>query len=203
MKRPKPAAWLQSLFVFWHQRHLFLLKLQTLNKGHTCLKVQLKHLCKMCSFTPRCHLNVYTGRLNFKEHVYVLLNSVYIWVRVLHSVGHLEWDCADILVLNRVHEASILCLTCLTSVHKLDAVSVLHAHCKVDLQCGQGHVCSHFTANGVAFLPDHPLMWLEWSDVNACFMCLDAFTPVFTAVHLWSDQITKGVFLIPSVKRAL
>lgn len=58
---------------------------------------------------------------------------------------------------------------------------------KVDLQCGQTHVCSHYTANGVTCLPDHPIMWPEWLDINASSMCFNEFTPEFTAVHLWSD----------------
>lgn len=42
-----------------------------------------------------------------------------------------------------------------------DAVAALHAHYKVDLQYGQGHVCSHYAANGVTCLADHPPVWLE------------------------------------------
>lgn len=46
--------------------------------------------------------------------------------------------------------------TCLTLELKLDAVVVRHAHYKVDLQCGQGRVCSHYTSNGVTCLLYRP-----------------------------------------------
>ena len=83
---------------------------------------------------------------------------------------------------------------CLTLAHKRDAVVVLHTHYKGNLQCGQGHVCSHYTANVVACLPDQPPLWLGWSGLNASSMCLDPFTPVFTAVHLRSDYLRR-IFL--------
>lgn len=57
---------------------------------------------------------------------------------------------------------------------------------KVDLQCGQAHVCSHYTANGITCPPVQHIMWPKWLDINASCMCLDEFTPEFTAVCLWS-----------------
>lgn len=79
------------------------------------------------------------------------------------------------------------CLTCLTFVHKLNAVVVLHALCKFDLQYSQAHVCSHCTPNGITCSPRHLVMWPEWLDINASSMCLDEFSPKFTAALLWSD----------------
>lgn len=88
--------------------------------------------------------------------------------------------------------------TCLTLEHKLDAVVVRHAHYKVDLQCGQGRVFTlYFKWGHMPALP--PSMWLEWSDLNASSMCSDAFTPVFTAAHLWSyyQSLSCQVWTVP------
>lgn len=74
---------------------------------------------------------------------------------------------------------------------------MLHAHYKPHLQSSQRHVCSPYTVNGVTCLPDHPCMWLEWLDHNASSMCLDAFTPVFTAVHLWSHYQRIAAWAAP------
>lgn len=79
------------------------------------------------------------------------------------------------------------CLPCLTFVHNLNAVAMLHVPRKVDLQCSQPHVCSRSTSNGITCPSRHLVMWPDWLGINASSMCLDEFSPKFTAALLWSD----------------
>lgn len=94
-------------------------------------------------------------------------------------------DCRVLLVVNLDCRASMLLSKLFRAIIWMPLLCYLHTT-KLTFSV-VSDTCVHTLVQMGSHAFFHtPRMWLEWSDLNASTICLDAFTPALTAVHLWS-----------------